>query len=97
MPKNEYNEVIFPELLLFHNGGHDLHDLNDLEVNKSKMPCGHIPPSILCIIGEEITVIIKKFGENDQKTRFLTSISLTSIGGQMTSDLNFANFSVYIM
>ena len=33
MPRNEYNEAIFPVLLLFHDGGHDLHDLNDLEVN----------------------------------------------------------------
>ena len=33
MPRNEYNEAIFPVLLLFRDGGHDLHDLNDLEVN----------------------------------------------------------------
>ena len=97
MPRNEYNEAIFPSLLLFHDGGHDLHDLNDLEVNKSKMTCGHIPPSFLCILGQEITVIIKKFGENGPKTGFLTSISVTSIGGQMTSDLIFANFCAYIM
>ena len=36
MPKNDTYDPIFIKLLIFHHGGHDLHDLDDLKVNKMK-------------------------------------------------------------
>ena len=34
MPKNYTQDPIFTELLIFRHGGHDLHDLKDMEVSK---------------------------------------------------------------
>ena len=47
IPKNDARDPLFTELLIYHHGGHDLHDLYDMEFDNmynmsSKLDLAHL-------------------------------------------------------